>query len=140
MGLLLIAAMVMTACTGTGSVQETIEQVAPTLQAAATELAPTVVAAATEIAGGEEATEEPAEEATGDLMIYSTDCETEGYTGLMKEIAAVDPLTVQFSLCAPDPAFLSKVAFSPFAIQPSEYLESTGARRANLRGLPKVSV
>ena len=59
-------------------------------------------------------------------MIYSTDCETEGYTGLMKEIAAVDPLTVQFSLCAPDPAFLSKVAFSPFAIQPSEYLESTG--------------
>jgi len=137
MGLLLIAAMVMTACTGTGSVQETIEQVAPTLQAAATELAPTlqaaatelaptVVAAATEIAGGEEATEEPAEETTGDLMVYSTDCETEGYTGLMKEIAAVDPLTVQFSLCAPDPAFLSKVAFSPFAIQPSEYLESTG--------------
>ena len=137
MGLLLIAAMVMTACTGTGGVQETIEQVAPTLQAAATELAPTlqaaateiaptVVAAATEIAGGEEATEEPAEETTGDLMVYSTDCETEGYTGLMKEIAAVDPLTVQFSLCAPDPAFLSKVAFSPFAIQPSEYLESSG--------------
>ncbi len=85
-----------------------------------------MVAAATEIAGGEEATEEPAEETTGDLMVYSTDCETEGYTGLMKEIAAVDPLTVQFSLCAPDPAFLSKVAFSPFAIQPSEYLESTG--------------
>ncbi len=131
MGLLLIAAMVMTACTGTGGVQETIEQVAPTLQAAATELAPTVEAvieevaptveaAATEIAGG--ATEAPA----GDLMTYSADCEAEGYTGLMKEIAAVDPLTVQFSLCAPDPAFLSKVAFSPFAIQPSEYLESTG--------------
>ncbi len=142
MGLLLIAAMVMTACTATsGDIQEAVEQVAPTLQAAATELAPTVEAvveevaptveaAATELAGGEEATEEPAEEpaeeAAGDLMTYSADCDAEGYTGLMKEIAALDPLTVQFSLCAPDPAFLSKVAFSPFAIQPSEYLESTG--------------
>ena len=129
MGLLLIAAMVMTACTATsGDVQEAIEQVAPTLQAAATELAPTVEAvveevaptveaAATELAGGEEAAEP---------MVYSTDCDTEGYTGLMKEIAALDPMTVQFSLCAPDPAFLSKVAFSPFAIQPSEYLEASG--------------
>ncbi|MBX7252689.1 MAG: hypothetical protein K1X50_11955, partial [Candidatus Promineofilum sp.] len=33
---------------------------------------------------------------------------------------------VQFSMCAPDPAFPSKVAFSAFGIQPSEYLESTG--------------
>ena len=138
MGLLLIAAMVMTACTATsGDIQEAVEQVAPTLQAAATELAPTVEAvveevaptveaAATELAGGEEATEVPAEAPAGDLMTYSADCDAEGYTGLMKEIAALDPLTVQFSLCAPDPAFLSKVAFSPFAIQPSEYLESTG--------------
>ena len=138
MGLLLIAAMVMTACTATsGDVQEAIEQVAPTLQAAATELAPTVEAvveevaptveaAATELAGGEEPTEEAAEEPASDLMVYSAECDAEGYTGLMKEIAALDPLTVQFSLCAPDPAFLSKVAFSPFAIQPSEYLESTG--------------
>jgi ABC-type transport system substrate-binding protein len=138
MGLLLIAAMVMTACTATsGDVQEAIEQVAPTLQAAATELAPTVEAvveevaptveaAATELAGGEEPTEEAAKEPASDLMVYSAECDAEGYTGLMKEIAALDPLTVQFSLCAPDPAFLSKVAFSPFAIQPSEYLESTG--------------
>ena len=130
LGLLLIAAMVMTACTATsGDVQQAIEQVAPTLQAAATELAPTieavveevaptVEAAATEIAGG--AAAEPA----GDLMVVSApDCD---YGGLFKEIAAIDPLTVQFTMCAPDPAFPSKVAFTSFAIQPSEYLESTG--------------
>jgi len=130
LGLLLIAAMVMTACTATsGDVQQAIEQVAPTLQAAATELAPTieavveevaptVEAAATEIAGG--AAAEPA----GDLMVVSApDCD---YGGLFKEIAAINPLTVQFTMCAPDPAFPSKVAFTSFAIQPSEYLESTG--------------
>jgi ABC-type transport system substrate-binding protein len=146
LGLLLIAALVITACTATGGdVQEAVEQVAPTLAAAATELAPTVEAAveevaptveaaATDLAGGDataeptaEATEEPAaEEAAGDLMTYSADCAAEGYTGLMGEIAALDSLTVQFTLCRPDPAFPSKVAFSPLAIQPSEYLEAQG--------------
>ncbi|HMT20058.1 MAG TPA: ABC transporter substrate-binding protein [Promineifilum sp.] len=139
MGLLLVAAMVITACTATGGdVQQAIEEVAPTLAAAATELAPTVEAvveevaptveaAATELAGGAEATAEPvAEEPAGDLMVVGTECDTEGYTGLFKEIAAIDPLTVQFTMCVPDPAFPSKAAFTSFAIQPSEWLESTG--------------
>jgi ABC-type transport system substrate-binding protein len=39
---------------------------------------------------------------------------------------ALDELTVKFNLCRPDVAFPSKVAFSAFQIQPSEYLESTG--------------
>jgi ABC-type transport system substrate-binding protein len=39
---------------------------------------------------------------------------------------AVDEFTVKFSMCAPDPAFLSKIAFSSFSIQPKEYLEQTG--------------
>jgi ABC-type transport system substrate-binding protein len=46
------------------------------------------------------------------------------YGGLIQEIKAVDDLTVQFSLCAPDPAFPSKVAFTPFSIQPKEWIES----------------
>ena len=51
MGLLLVAAMVITACTAPGgNVQDAIEEVAPTLEAAASEIAPTLAAAATEIA------------------------------------------------------------------------------------------
>ena len=33
------------------------------------------------------------------------------YGGAMSEIKAVDEHTVQFTLCNPDPAFLSKIAF-----------------------------
>ena len=139
LGLLLLAALAITACTATsGEVQQAIEEVAPTLAAAATELAPTVQAAveevaptveaaATELAGGEATAEPAAEEPAGDLMVVGTECDTEGYTGLFKEIAAIDPLTVQFTMCVPDPAFPSKAAFTSFAIHPSENLEATGA-------------
>ena len=41
--------------------------------------------------------------------------------------APVDRLTVEFQLCNPDVAFLSKVAFSAFAIDDSEYLEAHAA-------------
>jgi peptide/nickel transport system substrate-binding protein len=49
-------------------------------------------------------------------------CGTEDYSGIMKKITAVDELTVEFQLCAPDPAFLPKVAFSVFGIWDSDYL------------------
>ena len=59
-----------------------------------------------------------------DLMTYSADsCD---YGGEFSSIEAVDTHTVQFTLCYPDPAFPSKVAFSAFQIQSSDYLESTG--------------
>ncbi|MBN1890898.1 MAG: hypothetical protein JW850_23080 [Thermoflexales bacterium] len=44
----------------------------------------------------------------------------------VQEIAAVDKLTVKFTLCKPDPAFLAKLAFVPFYIQPQEWIEKTG--------------
>ena len=44
------------------------------------------------------------------------------YTGQFKKITAVDRLTVEFQLCYPDVAFLSKVAFSAFGIDDSDYL------------------
>ncbi|MEZ4516815.1 MAG: ABC transporter substrate-binding protein [Chloroflexota bacterium] len=140
LGLLMVIALMAAACTGGGAVQDAVEQAAPTLQAAAEELAPTVqaaveevaptvqaaveevaptvAAAATEVAGGEEAMAdfEP-------MVVSAPDCD---YGGLFQEIAALDEHTVQFSMCAPDPAFPSKVAFTSFAIQPSEYLEATG--------------
>ncbi len=48
------------------------------------------------------------------------------YGGEFSSIEAVDELTVKFTLCYPDPAFPSKVAFSAFAIYSQDYLEATG--------------
>jgi peptide/nickel transport system substrate-binding protein len=48
------------------------------------------------------------------------------YGGKILSIVAVDELTVQFNLCKPDPAFLAKIAFTPFGIQPEEYIAFTG--------------
>jgi ABC-type transport system substrate-binding protein len=48
------------------------------------------------------------------------------YGGKVEKITAVDEFTVEFDLCAPDPAFLAKIAFSVFGIQPEEHLEATG--------------
>lgn len=70
-----------------------------------------------------EATVEEPEEVFEGLSLSAPDCE---YGGLFKSMEAVDKYTVRFSMCAPDPAFLSKIAFSAFAIQPREHLEATG--------------
>jgi peptide/nickel transport system substrate-binding protein len=48
------------------------------------------------------------------------------YGGSVEKISAIDEFTVEFDLCAPDPAFLAKIAFGVFGIQPAEYLEATG--------------
>ncbi|GIV81080.1 MAG: hypothetical protein KatS3mg051_0434 [Anaerolineae bacterium] len=57
-------------------------------------------------------------------MSYSApDC---SYGGEIYKIEALDDLTVKFTLCRPDPAFPSKVAFSAFSINSAEYLEATG--------------
>lgn len=48
------------------------------------------------------------------------------YGGEFATIEAVDRLTVKFTLCYPDPAFPSKVAFSAFPVNDTAYLEETG--------------
>jgi ABC-type transport system substrate-binding protein len=78
---------------------------------------------ATEEVSAEATAEAAAAEATEEAAAAEAGCE---YGGEFKSIEAVDELTVKFSLCAPDVAFPSKVAFSAFQIHPSEYLESTG--------------
>jgi len=50
------------------------------------------------------------------------DAEHGPYTGVLKSIEATDPATVVFTMCAPDVAFLQKVAFSVFAINDSEWI------------------
>jgi len=87
---------------------------------------PTATPAPTEALATEEPTEEPSEPAAESfepMSVSAPDCD---YGGKIKEIAAVDPLTVRFSLCKPDPAFMAKIAFIPFAIQPREWIEETG--------------
>ncbi len=47
------------------------------------------------------------------------------YGGFFESIVATDKYTVTFNLCKSDPAFLSKMAFVPFAIYPEEWIVST---------------
>lgn len=61
--------------------------------------------------------------------VAATDCE---YGGKIKEIVATDRYTVKFTLCSPDPAFLAKVAFIPFSIQPEEWVEQNAGGGAML--------
>ena len=59
-------------------------------------------------------------------MAYPADgeapCGTAPYTGNLKKITATDQNTVVFDLCASDVAFLSKIAFSAFGINDSDWL------------------
>ncbi|KAF0107553.1 MAG: dppA [Anaerolineaceae bacterium] len=60
------------------------------------------------------------------------------YGGFFKSIEATDQYTVTFTLCKTDAAFLSKIAFSPFAIYPEEWIEATaGAESRTSDGLEK---
>lgn len=64
-----------------------------------------------------------------DAISYPEDgqsvCETPDYKGQIGLIKATDARTVEFTLCAPDAAFLSKIAFTSVAIQDSDYLTET---------------
>jgi len=68
--------------------------------------------------------------------LVAPDCD---YGGKFKSITAIDRYTVEFALCAPFPAFLETLAFSVFAIFPSEWIEATigeGTRTAEGLDMP----
>ena len=94
-----------------------------TTTGAATTAPATTTEAATTAAGAPAASQGGMTEENGLLVAKANDC---NYGGLIKEIAAVDKLTVQFTMCQPDPAFPAKAAFTSFAIQPSEWIKKTG--------------
>ena len=102
LSLLVVGSMLLTACGGATPTAE--EPAAP--EPAATE---------------EPAPEEP-EAPFEPMVLEAPNCD---YGGFFKKIEAVDEFTVVFELCKPDPAFLSKIAFSVFSIYPSEWLEAT---------------
>lgn len=121
----LVLSMVLTACTPAATEAPAVE--APAVEAPAVEApvateAPAVEApAATEVPAATAVPFVPVDPSAGPV-----DC---AYGGLIKEIKAIDALTVEFSLCASDPAFPSKAAFTPFAIQPKEWLEQAMVSR-----------
>jgi ABC-type transport system substrate-binding protein len=84
-------------------------------------------------APSEPASEAPSESAGGEpfeAAVYPEDgssaCDVEDYQGIMGKIEATAANEVVFSLCQPDAAFLSKVAFTSLAINDSGFLETTG--------------
>ena len=110
-GLLVIASVLLAACGGVATPTE-----APT-QAVAPTTAPQPTTPP-------QPTAPPPTEVTFEGMkVEAPNCD---YGGEFKSIEAVDELTVKFTLCYPDPAFLAKVAFSSYAINDADYLESTG--------------
>jgi peptide/nickel transport system substrate-binding protein len=83
-------------------------------------------------APAEQPTEAPMEEPTAvveempafePMSIAAESCD---YGGKILSVEAVDQYTVRFNLCKPDPAFLAKIAFTPFNIEPSEWIMETG--------------
>src|SRR5262249_35661127 len=53
-----------------------------------------------------------------------------GYTGEFSQIKALDRLSVEFDLCAPDVSFLAKLAFATNEIQDSAWLDAHAADKS----------
>ncbi|HSQ27115.1 MAG TPA: ABC transporter substrate-binding protein [Anaerolineales bacterium] len=123
--LVLLLSFILGACATPAAPTTAPEPVATEEPAAPAEPVATEEPAATEepVATEEPAApEEPA--VTFEPLAFSApDCE---YGGLFKSMEAIDELTVKFTMCVPDPAFLAKIAFSAFAIHSADYLEQTG--------------
>ncbi len=71
--------------------------------------------------------EEPMEEE--EAMAFEADsfsADSCDYGGKVLSVSALDEFTVEFALCKSDPAFLAKMAFNVFAIQPKEWIAETG--------------
>ncbi len=95
----------------------------PTAMAA---VSPTAENTPTEEVAGTSTTTAQSQTASATNTLYSaTQCGS-GYEGLIKSIQAVDDATVKFTLCSPDPAFPSKIAFSSVGIQSAKHLQETG--------------
>jgi ABC-type transport system substrate-binding protein len=110
--MLVIATVVLAACGGAPATEEPAPTEAPATEAPATEEpAPTEAPA----------TEPPASTFEGKSLM-AADCDS---TGIIQGVEATGEHEVTFTLCQPDPAFLSKIAFSVYGIYPEEWLEAT---------------
>jgi len=93
---------------------------------------PTATTAAAEPTEAPAAAEPTAPAASGDFTGLKTSAPDCNYGGEFKSIEAVDQMTVKFSLCAPDPAFLSKLSFDVFGIAKKAELDKQGGDSVKL--------
>ncbi|MDJ0791646.1 MAG: ABC transporter substrate-binding protein [Acidimicrobiia bacterium] len=107
--LVLVLVLVAAACGGTDDSTDTTEAEATTTTAAPEESTTTTTRAP-----------DPGFEGA---VLDAGGCD---YGGSINTLTALDEFTVEFNLCAPNPAFLAQIAFSVFGIQPEEHLEATG--------------
>ncbi len=72
------------------------------------------------------------------MAVSAPDCNygTADNPAKLKSIEAVDQNTVKFTLCAPDPAFPSKVAFSVFSITSKDFLDANGGDAVKMSDAP----
>lgn len=72
------------------------------------------------------------------LSVSAPDCNygTADNPAKLKSIQAVDQYTVKFTLCSPDPAFPSKVAFSVFSITSKANLDKNGGDSVKMSDNP----
>jgi peptide/nickel transport system substrate-binding protein len=73
------------------------------------------------------------------MTVTAPDCNygTADAPAKLKSIEAVDQFTVKFTLCAPDPAFASKVAFSVFGITSKANLDKTAGDSVQMSNQPE---
>ena len=124
LSLLMLASMVLAAC---GSAPATSAPEQPAAPAATDEPAMTEEPIMTEAPTAEPTAIPDVSIATFDgtsLSVPASECGG-AYIGEFQSIVATDDHTVTFTLCRPDPAFLSKLAFSVYSIYPSEWIELT---------------
>jgi peptide/nickel transport system substrate-binding protein len=120
-----VLAIVFAACSGSASPSPS--SAAPASQAAASQPAASTAASAAPFTG--EAYPSTAVDCTN-LPKYTSGANSATYTGIFKQITAVDRLTVKFDLCVPDVAFLSKIAFASNNIQDSDWLKAHAADKS----------
>jgi len=89
--------------------------------------APSATAAASSSGGAFTASSYPASGEAPCGEAAAPDATHAAYAGNFKKLTATDAKTVVFDLCAPDVAFLSKIAFSSFAINDADYLAKAAA-------------
>jgi len=118
LSLLVLASMMLAACGGAATATEAPMTEAPAAPATAEPVMTEAPTAMPAFAGD---------------SLAAADC---SYGGEIKSIEAVDQYTVKFTLCNPDPALLSKVAFASFAILDKDYLNENGGDSAKISENP----
>lgn len=134
--LLVLVSLILVACSGNVTPETPTMPTEPTISVPTVPVLPTIAETPTIFPTP---TIQPRTGFTGvyydGMMLIMDDC---NYGGYIQSIEATTPITVTFTLCKPDPAFLYKLALNSIAIYPREWIEATsGAESRTPEGLEK---